>query len=190
MNEVAPLPARFQKARKRSGKAVSAAKAIAEAQRVAADVEKVYVAFQPHRNGDMSAMAGSVLGSFVLRHITVADCLSDNSKISILDLQRETMEACESYARVWGNWCKHKGVPLPANFAWDLSTNGQDDGRIEERMNDWKETKEKYETAIRCAGRATYAVTRDLILFDLPIPFGWHNSARRSVQNLWSVVYR
>ena len=168
---------------------MSVAKAIEEAQRDLADAEKRQVGGQPHRRGDLDPMAGSELGRFVLAHVTVRNCLAAGSPVSIVDLRRETMEAAEAYARAWARWSRAKGVPLPANFAWDLALNGDGESRIEESLPRWREARDRCEGALKCAGLAAFRCAKDLILFDLPVPFGWAGGVRRALQNLHHAAY-
>ena len=61
--------------------------------------ERAFVASQPHRRGEMSQMAGSVLGRFCLRH----------------KLREEFYNAGQSFARTVSSWRSAKGVPVSRN---------------------------------------------------------------------------
>jgi hypothetical protein len=151
------------------------------------NAEKQQVAAQPHRNGNMSKMAGSELGRFILSNITAEKCLRENSNISIDEYRGEVMDACESYARRRYQWCRVKGVPLPGNFAWDVSfQNGE---KLQERVEEWEKFIHDCEAAMKQAGMVGFVNARSLIMDDTPVPLGCAHDVRLSLQSLHAKMW-
>lgn len=163
-------------------------KAIAKAQKEAAEREIKQVANQPHRRGDSSKLAGSNLGNFIIGNFSAENCLTHDSKLSLEDYRREIMDSCESYARVRWNWARAKGIPLSMSVAWDFGGEGDGD-KLEELVKKWGELIAKYNQGLHCAGMMAFAASTDLILFDyIPrIEHFW--PVRRAIQSLHMVVY-
>jgi hypothetical protein len=167
-------------------------KAIEDAQKASEEREKRQVSTQPHRRGvelPMSQMAGSELGRFILLEITSDMCFERNSKMSLDAYRNELMDSCESYAKKMWKWCIARGVPLPANIAWDFSNDPPDDDDVAENVGDWLKAIEAYEKAMKCAGLTAFGAVRNLILFDREQRREMHPSIRRAMQSLHAVIY-